>query len=227
MAATFSAATFDFLFDLDVHNEKPWFEANRDRYEAHVRDPMFAFIDAVRAPLHERVSEQLLAIPKINGGSMFRIFRDARRVRDGRPFKTNAGASFRHALADDVHSPGYYLHIEPGNCYMGGGMWKPPTATLNEVRREMIDDPDRWRAVRDTVRDAGFTFGGDSLKTHPRGFDGDHPLIEDLRRTSLVVSHELSEDDITAEHFPDRYAELARTAGPLLTYTCDALDLPW
>lgn len=226
--AYFTPDTFDFLFDLDVHNDRAWFEANRDRFERVVKEPMLAFIADLAEPLHERVSPHLLAIPKMQGGSMFRIHRDTRFSDDDRPFKGNAGAQFRHASAsDDVHAPGLYLHIEPGNCFMGGGIYRPPTRVLNRVRDAIVDKPGVWTGVRNTVEANGLGLGGEQLRTRPRGYDPHHRHIDDLRRTSVVFTRTFTEEDACEGDFLDTYLGWCEDAKPLLAFVCRALDVPW
>lgn len=226
--AHFTSELFDFLFDLDVNNSTRWMDEHRDRYEEHVKRPLYAFCEALADPLHERVSPYLVAIGRIQGGSVFQIHRDTRFSEDKTPYKRNAGAQFRHELAStDVHAPGMYLHLEPGNCFMGGGLYHPPTSALTPIRERMVARPDEWRERRDTALDTGMRMGGDQLKTSPRGFDADHELIEDLRRTSIIVSRPFEERDALAEDFVDRYVGWCDDAAPVLRFVCEAHDVPW
>ena len=101
-----TTALFDFLRDLRENNDREWFQANKGRYLAEVRDPMLDFIGAFAAPLAE-ISPHFVADPRPNGGSLFRIYRDTRFSRDKTPYKTNAGAHFRHAAGKDAHAPGF------------------------------------------------------------------------------------------------------------------------
>ena len=226
--AHFTRELFDFLFDLDVHNSKQWMDENRDRYEQHVKQPLYEFCDALAEPLHARVSPHLVSVGRIQGGSVFQIHRDTRFSDDKTPYKRNAGAQFRHDLASrDVHAPGMYLHLEPGNCFMGGGMYRPAVKALTPIRERMVEHPDEWREARDTVLGRGYALGGDQLKTSPRGFDGDHELIEDLRRTSIVVTRGFAEDDALADDFLDTFVGWCADAAPVLRFTCAAHDIPW
>ncbi len=174
------------------------------------------------------MSPHLVSVGRIQGGSVFQIHRDTRFSEDKTPYKRNAGAQFRHELASgDVHAPGMYLHLEPGNCFMGGGIYRPPTKALTPIRQRMVDRPDDWRAARDAVEEAGMALGGDQLKTSPRGFDADHELIEDLRRTSIVVSRAFSEDDALADDFMDTFVGWCEDAAPVLRFCCAAQEVPW
>ena len=118
---------FGFLRELAENNDREWFQANRDRYREQVQEPLVAFIAAFSEPLSE-LAPRFVADPRPSGGSMFRIHRDVRFSKDKRPYKTHASAQFRHRRGRDVHAPGFYLHLEPGNVFAGAGMWRPSRA---------------------------------------------------------------------------------------------------
>lgn len=225
--AHFSDATLDFLQDLEVHNDKVWFEANRQRYEEHVKVPMLRFINDVREPL-ARVSEHVVADPRGNGGSMFRIHRDVRFSADKSPYKTNSGAQFRHAAGKDAHAPGFYLHVEPGNSGMAAGVWRPPTVVLTAIREAIVASPTAWDEVRGAVEGDGWSLMDEgALKRAPKGFDPDHRHIEDLRRTSFAVWRHVPDDELTDDGFLEAFtAGCARTA-PLMRFLCGAIGVPF
>jgi uncharacterized protein (TIGR02453 family) len=229
LAAHFGSGLFDFLFDLDVHNERAWFDANRGRYELEVRAPMLAFITDIAAPLRRRVSRHLVADPRKQGGSMFRIHRDTRFSNDASPYKTWAACQFRHELGRDVHAPGYYLHLEPGNVFAGAGIWHPDSAALAAIRERIDGDQVAWKRVRNArwLGEGGWEFTGDAVKTAPRGYDRDHPLIEDLRRKDVIVVKAFDERDVTSPDFLDAYLEACVEAKPLMRFLCTALAVPF
>lgn len=217
---------FDFLRDLRENNQRAWFNENRARYEHRVREPLLAFTAAVQEPL-ANISPSILAVPKKQGGSLFRIHRDTRFSRDKSPYKTWAALQFRHEAAKDVHAPGFYLHFEPGNVLAAAGIWRPATTELTRVRQAMVEDPDGWTNMRDKVVRSGWEFGGESLQRIPRGFEAEHPLADDLRRKDYVVSVPLDEEAVCRPDFLDRYVELCRSAAPLPSYLCGVLGLTW
>ncbi len=117
----FRPELFQFLRELKANNEKEWFQANKHRYESEVKEPMLRFISDF-APYLRQISRHVVADPRPVGGSMFRIYRDTRFFKDKSPYKTTAAAHFPHRDGGkDVHAPGFYLHIEPGN-------WRRPLA---------------------------------------------------------------------------------------------------
>jgi uncharacterized protein (TIGR02453 family) len=223
----FSRSTLRFLAELRLNNDKAWFEDHRDRYERDVKAPMLAFIDDF-APRLGRISRAFVASSKVQGGSMFRIHRDVRFSPDKSPYKTHAAAQFRHVRGKDVHAPGFYLHIEPGQCFAGGGIYHPDNATLKVVRSAIDASPTRWkRAVYQGRFADGAHLGGDSLKRAPKGFSADHPLIEDLRRKDYVGFVNFKDSEVTRSDFLDRFVEACQSVAPLMRFLSQSLELEW
>jgi uncharacterized protein (TIGR02453 family) len=220
-------ALFDFFRDLKRNNNRDWFQANKERYENDVKEPLLTFIAAFaqRAP---EISPMVKAIPRVQGGSLFRIYRDVRFSKDKTPYKTGAGVHFRHKRGKDVHAPGYYLHLEPGEVFAGAGIWKPDTATLTKIRTKIAEHPDQWTGIlKDPGLKEGFSQGGDSLIRPPKGFDPDHPLIDELKRKDHLVSIDLSEEIACGPDFLDYYVELCKRAAPYMEFLTTAVGLDW
>ena len=118
-APSFSPALFAFLKELAAHNEREWFNANKARYEAEIKEPALAFIEDVGYRLPE-VAPHLTADKR----SLFRIYRDTRFSKDKTPYKTHVGLYFRHARSAEADTGGLYLHLEPGSVFMGAGIWR-------------------------------------------------------------------------------------------------------
>ena len=224
-APRFKPAFFDFLRELKANNERSWFEANKARYHADVRDPMLDFIAAFAEPLAD-ISPHFVADPRANGGSLFRIYRDTRFSPDKTPYKTNAGAHFRHAAGKDAHAPGFYLHLEPGACFAACGIWHPGGDALAEIRNAIIEDPASWtrmtqaKAFRDT-----FTLMGQSLQRPPRGCDAAHPLIDDLKRKDFVAATVFHEADAIRPDFLQRFAQIARGGAAFVGFLSRAVGV--
>lgn len=182
-----SPELFRFLRELRENNNREWFQANRDRYEKGVRQPLLRFIAAFAAPLRQ-ISSHLVADPRPLGGSLFRIYRDTRFSPDKSPYKTWAAMHFTHEDGNDVQAPGYYLHLEPGNIFAGSGLWHPDPVTLKKVRDVIVAKPLHWRrAISGKAFRRACRLEGDSLGRPPRGYDPDHPFIEDLKRRDFIT----------------------------------------
>ncbi len=219
-------ALFDFLRELKENNDRAWFEANRARYIGDVRDPMLDFIAAFGEPL-AAISPHFRADPRANGGSLFRIYRDTRFSRDKTPYKTNVGAHFRHAAGRDAHAPGFYLHLEPGRCFAGCGIWRPGGEAVGHIRDAIVARPRVWKRITGASFCETFALMGESLKRPPRGYDADHPLIGDLKRKDFIARAEVSEADAVAPNFLDRFAGIARSGGPFVRFLSEALRVPF
>jgi uncharacterized protein (TIGR02453 family) len=220
-------ALFDFLRELKLNNNREWFNANKARYEQVVKQPLLDFIAEFGDFLPE-ISTHYLAIPKATGGSMFRIYRDVRFSKDKSPYKTAAAMQFRHEQGKNVHAPGFYLHLEPDSVFAGCGIWQPDTQTANKIRSAIVEQPDIWQeAIQDAEFQKTFSFGGESLKRPPRGFDVDHPLIEDLKRKDFIGSVELSEQAVCQDDFMANYVEICKAASPLMQFLTEAIGLAW
>ncbi len=223
----FTPALFDFLGELKSNNNRDWFQDNKSRYEKDVKDPLLLFIAefANRVP---EISPHIAAIPRATGGSMFRIYRDLRFSKDKTPYKTAAALHFRHERGKDVHAPGYYLHLEPGSVFMGAGIWKPDGETVSKIRSRIDAKPGEWREIiGNKTFTSTFSLEGDSLKRPPRGYDPDHPLIQDLKRKDFIGSLELSEDIVLQDDFLDYYLDLCKKLAPLMRFISFSIGLSW
>ena len=222
--ASFGPELFSFLVELRANNDRDWFAANKARYEAHVLEPALAFIEDFGFRL-QGISPHFRADPRRAGGSLFRIYRDTRFSKDKSPYKTNTGMYFRHERAKNVHAPGYYLHLSPGEVFGGGGIWHPDGSALAAIRESIVRDPEGWREA--TRLGDGLELGGDTLKRVPSGFDKEHPHAEDLKRKDYFAGVNLGEEAATAPEFLDRYTHVCESAAPLMRFLCDALALAY
>lgn len=219
----FGPDLFRFLEELGANNNREWFAANKHRYESDVKEPMLRFINQFWARLRA-MSPRFTADPRPVGGSMFRIHRDTRFSHDKSPYKTAAAAHFpHHDAGKDVHAPGFYLHLEPGNGLGGGGLWHPDGPALKKVRDRIVACSNEWKAIRD----ARMAITGDALKRPPAGYDAGHPFIEDLKRKDFYTMTTFSESEVCGPDFMDRYTEACRAAAPLVKFLTTAVGLPW
>ena len=223
----FGPGMLQFLGELDRHNNKSWFDKNKSRYETEVREPALEFIRAM-APHVERISAHLVASDRKAGGSLMRVHRDVRFSRDKRPYKTNVGIQFRHAAGRDVHAPGLYVHVDPASFFLAVGMWHPDAPALGAVRQAIDEDRKGWKRVREGQRFRGcWELSGDSLLRPPRGYDADHPLIEDIRRKDHIAVCSMSQRDVTRADLIRRVSERFARAGHYLGWLAGALGLPF
>ncbi len=221
----FTPAAFRFLRALDRNNSREWFTAHKGDYERHLREPFLQFIADMQAPL-AKISTHYRADPRKNGGSLFRIHRDTRFSHNKLPYKPWQGSRFFHERRNEIPAPAFYLHLEPGDCFAGGGMWHPEPDALKHIRGFLADNPAAWkRATRSAAFRQQLTFRGEALSRPPRGFDPEHELIDDLKRKSFAAAAELDEAlACSSELLPWTVATFKRVA-PLVDYLCAAQEL--
>ena len=223
----FGKPTMGFLRQLAANNERVWFAENKDRYDANVLNPALDFIAAM-GPHLEKISDHFVALPQKQGGSLMRVYKDTRFAKDKTPYKTNIGIQFRHELAKDVHAPGFYVHIEPGQCFMGAGMWHPEPDALAKIRQRILAAPNEWKKVStDTGFQANWTLGGSSLARPPRGIAADHPFVVDLKRKDFIAGFDIPDADVASPDFVARAAARFKQAAPLMRFLCRALELQY
>ena len=217
-----------FLRELSRNNNREWFQENKDRYKKSIVAPLCDFIVAM-GPRLEKISNCYVADARPHGGSMFRIYRDVRFARDKRPYKEHAACHFRHEAGKDAHAPGFYLHIEPKEVFAGGGIWMPPNASLDKIRQAIVEKPEQWKKIT-----SGKTFvkyfsavQGAGLKRPPRGFDKEHPLIEDLKRKSFFAMHKIDAKLLYTPRFITEVDRSFTALSPLLEFLTLALELPY
>ncbi|HJS71674.1 MAG TPA: DUF2461 domain-containing protein [Acidimicrobiia bacterium] len=230
MTRYFDKSTFEFLKELDANNNKAWWEANKTRYAEWVREPALEFIVDFGDRLRE-ISPHFVADTRTNGGSLMRPYRDMR-FSGGTPYKTNVGIQFRHSMGQDVHAPGFYLHIQPGQNFAGAGMWHPETPLARSIRQAIHDDPDGWaKAAHHTTFTDTWTVAGhveDRLKRVPKELDtGEHPYPDDLRLKSFSAGTRLTQKEVTSAAFLDDISRQFVKAAPYTRFLCEAIGVPF
>ncbi len=221
----FEKKTIRFLTELGANNNREWFKANKSRYEEDVLDIALHFIQSMQAPLAE-FAPHFTAVPTRVGGSLMRVYRDTRFSHNKLPYKTNVGIQFRHERARDVHSPGYYVHIDPDEVFVGVGMWRPDSDPLRQIRERIAARPGEWqRAIGTSAFRRHFSLGGESLQRPPRGFDKEHPLIEDIKRKSFIAIRTMSVEDCLKPQFQRSVETSFKQATPYMEFLCAAVGV--
>ena len=158
-----------FYAELEGHNTRDFWQANRARWEREVRDPMRALVARLE--------------PEFGPGNVFRPNRDVRFSADKSPYKTHQGA-----IAGPAPGIGYYVGLDADGLTVGGGFRAHSPAQTDRFRRAIDADADgRLAGIVETLVGQGYAIEGASLKTHPRGYAADHPRIDLLRRKELMA----------------------------------------
>jgi uncharacterized protein (TIGR02453 family) len=226
-STVFGPETFAFLRELGRNNDREWFDSHKARYEAHVRAPALRFIEAMSTEL-AKVTKHFVADARPVGGSLMRIHRDVRFSPDKRPYKTNVGMHFRHAVGKDVHAPGLYVHLDPKECFIGIGIWHPDAPALAAIRRRIVERPSEWAKVRGgTAFKNAWKLSGESLARPPRGFDPEHPHLADLKRKDHIAVANLVPADFADPDLAKKVGKRLASASDYVKFLCTALELPF
>ncbi|OGO55743.1 MAG: hypothetical protein A2V85_02210 [Chloroflexi bacterium RBG_16_72_14] len=225
----FSPDAIQFLVDLALNNERAWFMPRKAEYERLLKGPMEQLCIALDELFRAR-SIPLRADP---AKSPFRIYRDVRFSKDKRPYKTAVAASFAWAggegdvaegrsHAENVHASGGYFHLQPGEIYLGGGVWHPEPSWLAAFRQRVANRTNEFLAI---VEEPAFvkTFGavsddGESLKRVPAGYPADHPAADLLRKKNVTFGRRLSDDEALSPRLPEVLADAFAVGTPLMRY---------
>ncbi len=217
-----SQQTLDFLNKLKKNNNKEWFDKNRPTYEIIKKD------------FKNFVNELIITISKFDSSvkhleaknCIFRINRDIRFSNDKSPYKTNIGAYFSPD-GKKSFSAGYYIHIQPGNCFIASGMWMPPSPQLAAVRQEIDYNAKEFKKIltsKEFVKHFKKLTEEDKVKTTPKGYDKSHPEIELLKLKSFIAVKKLSDKEITSKNLLKNLAEAFESAHPLNKFLRRACD---
>src|SRR4030095_12072586 len=187
-APRFTADTLKFLRALKRNNRREWFNAHRDDYETHVRQPMTTIVERL-ADDFRAFAPELVASPKV---SMYRIYRDTRFSDNKTPYKTHIAAVFPTRGLLKHEGAGLYFHISPDEVWVGGGMYAPQPAQLFAVREHIAGPVDELRRI---VGSPGFRrhvgkLEGEKLTRVPRGFPKDHEAAEFLKHRHFLAGAE-------------------------------------
>lgn len=219
----FKRELFQFLFELKFNNERAWFNANKPRYEEHLKKPFLRFIEAL-GPRLAKVNRAYVA----DSRSFFRIYRDTRFAKDKTPYKTHVAGQFRHqaSIASSqsaaVHLPGFYLHLEPGESFGGGGIWGPEPASLKAIRSSVAKKDPAWMKLKAKKT---YLWEQDKMKRPPKGFAANHPMIDDLKLRHYITGVDFTDKQVLSPDFLDLYIDAVKKTDPLVRFLCSAMGM--
>lgn len=218
---TIAKSTLAFLSELEKNNNREWFNSNRTRYiEAKANYEKF-----IQALIDEIVKFDPILWGLEAKTCMFRINRDIRFSSDKTIYKTHMGAFIvKGGKNNGDRFAGYYVHVEPGGRSMvAGGAYVPPMPWLTAIREKIDRESSRFLRIINSSELKSFYGGieGEKLKSAPKGFAKDHPMIDILKMKSYLVSRELSDREITSEGAFDLILKGCRIMKPLNDFLND------
>jgi len=213
--------TLEFLKRLDKNNNREWFNAHKDQF--------IAAKENIAALTGYLISQIAKFDPAISGtlpeDCVFRIYRDIRFSKNKNPYKNNLGAYIAPGGRKSM-SPGYYFHVQPGQCFIAAGLHMPDSSALLKVRKAIAGKTDEFVKIlkAKTFKERFGELHGDKLKTMPKGFHADHPAIEFLKMKSMTVHREYKSDKVVLDKdYPKMLVSDAKAIFPLVVFLRAAL----
>lgn len=209
-----SEDTFAFLKELAKNNRKDWFEEHKSEYvkaKENLQDVMEEIAGKVK---------EFDDMVRMDDVKYFRIYRDVRFGKDKTPYKTNLGATISPAKKME-NTGGYYVHVEPGGCFVAGGMHMPDKDVLGRIRDAIVKDDS---GLREIIEEKAFKkFFGElrqegALKTAPKGYPKDHPAIDLLRLKGFIAWRDMSDEEMMSEKMVDVVVENFKLMWPLVRW---------
>lgn len=219
------AQTLQFLSALKENNNKPWFDTNRKTYETAKKDFAEVVQELIKGTekFDKSIEEAQLEVKNCT----FRINRDVRFSKNKDPYKTNFGASFSKG-GKKAHSAGYYLHIEPTQCFLAGGIWMPEPDDLKKIRTEIDYNFDEFSNILNAesfknIFPKGLDRDAATVRP-PKGYDETNPAIELIKLKSFTASTVIEFKEILKPNFTDTVLEGFKAMQPYIAFLNRAIE---
>ena len=210
------AIIFEFLRDLKTNNNRDWFQANKERYD-RARQAFESFINEL-IPLIRTMDPRVDMITAKD--CVFRIYRDVRFSHDKVPYKTNMGAYIARG-GKNSELAGYYVHFEPGESMLAGGLYMPPAETLKKIREEIYYQAEDFKKIiykKEFTGCFGLLDDPGKMKNPPKGFSKDFPDIDLLKFRSYAAMHRVPDHIALSEDYLKYALNVFRVLYPLNAY---------
>ncbi|QXP70236.1 DUF2461 domain-containing protein [Polaribacter sp. R2A056_3_33] len=211
----FEKSSFQFLKDLQNNNNREWFTEHKPTFVKHQKNLKELFL---------KMQSNLEKHDEIDKMKIYRIYRDVRFSKDKTPYNPRFAVSFSR-LGKQLRGS-YYLQIKPGENLLGGGFWQPEKDDLYRLRKEIEQDSTEFREILEDetfVKYFGGKFGGDELKSAPRGFDKEHKDIDLLRKKGFVATRNFTDEEVLAPNFLEEVDKSFKALRPFFNLFSDVL----
>ncbi len=216
-------STLKFLKELDKNNNKLWFEKHRDQFELTKNDFQISMEELIKTVAVFDKSIAGLEAKK----TTFRINRDVRFSKNKNPYKNNMGGYLNKDGKKGIGA-GYYLHIQPGQSFAGGGIWMPEAAVLAKIRQEIDYNFDEWKKILNTQSfKKAFPTGlnsSESLVRPPKGYDIGNPAMPFLKMKNFIVTKSFTEAEVLGKDFVTIVAKTFKAMNPMITFLNKAIE---
>ncbi len=205
----------NFLTAVKVNNNREWFQDNKPVFE-EAKSSFEEFVNILILKIKEFDNTIDVSSAK---ECTYRIYRDVRFSKNKEPYKPNFGAYIAKGGRKSEFA-GYYIHIESGASFAGGGIYCPQPEVLKSVRDDIYNDSGNIKKIiNEPIFKTVFPeMYGEKLKTAPRGFPKNFPDIQLLNYKSYTVITSLTNEDLTAGDFLDNLLSIFKTQKPFNDY---------
>ena len=213
---------FQFLEELSLNNNREWFLSNKKAYE-QAKSSVELFLKE----LIKGIQSFDDTIAGINAKDcMFRINRDVRFSKDKSPYKTNIGGFIAKGGRNAMNA-GYYLHIEPGQSFLGGGIYLPPADKLKMIRNEIYFNVASFKKIVSTADFKKYfneIWDDNKLKNPPKDFPKDFEDIDLLKFKNYTILHPLKEEQLSQADFYQNVIDVFKAMYPLNSFLNTAIN---
>ena len=202
-----------FLEELKQNNTREWFAENKMKYEK-ANKSLLTLVEQL-IPIVQRIDSSIGALTAKD--CVFRIYRDTRFSPDKTPYKTNMGAYFARGGRKSIYA-GYYMHLEPGNSMLAGGIWMPEPDALKRIRQEIYYNSAEFKSLLESksFKDNFGTLSEEGkLKNPPRDFPADFVDIDLLKNKNFTMFHSLGDEKVSSEDFPVIFSKVFEAMKPV------------
>jgi uncharacterized protein (TIGR02453 family) len=219
------SSTIKFLKDLKKNNSKPWFDKNRKVYEAAKAD----FVNFIQSVIDQHSKKDPSIKSLLAKDCMFRINRDIRFSKDKSPYKSNFGASINKGGRKAMNSAGYYFHLEPGNCFVGGGIYMPMPDELKKLRQEIDYNFSDFKKILNAKKFKSVYGDLDKsdeflLSRVPKGYLPENPAAEYLKLKSYIAMIRIKDSDLTSKGLVKKTADAFEALQPLIEFINEVIN---
>jgi uncharacterized protein (TIGR02453 family) len=214
MKATIKKETLQFLKELKKNNARGWFDKNKQKFVAANEN----FMQFVRVLIDETAKFDKSVAGLDAKKSVFRIYRDIRFSRDKSPYKTHFGAVLM-GKDKGCGIAGYYLHLEPGNAFLAGGVHMAEPQNLKAIREGISAQGNKFiKIIHDKNFRKNFTIEGEKLVNVPRGFDKEDPMGDFLKYKDLVLRHSVDDKMVLSDGFVSYCSKVFKAMVPFNSF---------
>ena len=215
-AIGFSQATFEYLEELELNNNREWFVENKARLEQQVTGPFESLLTTLSILLREK-GLALQGGPK----TMFRMNRDVRFSHDKSPYKSYVSGLLTKTGTKDTSNGLFYIHLDSNGGFVASGLYQPTTERLFDLRTSMIEKNRVFSETLSSIQGAGLALdSSDATKSMPRGFSeySNHEHSESLKLKNIIVRRVLKPSNWLEAGLETELVRFAVDSKPILDF---------